>query len=64
MKKKGEDWWKLIGDIKGYEKKIEVELSKGEDDMREKLNEEIKKIREEGKYEKIVKKYLDLDIYW
>ncbi len=38
-------------------------IRKGEDELREKFNAAIKKIREDGTYDEISKKYFDFDIY-
>ncbi|MEC6999695.1 transporter substrate-binding domain-containing protein, partial [Brucella abortus] len=54
---------KFLGDIPGSETQIAVALRQGDDDLREQFNAAIKKIRENGTYETIRKKYFDFDIY-
>lgn len=63
MKGAGKDCCKFLGDIPGSETKIAVALRKGDDDLREQFNAAIKKIRDDGTYETIRKKYFDFDIY-
>ena len=38
-------------------------VRKGDDELREKFNEAIAAIREDGTYDEISKKYFDFDIY-
>ncbi|MBV2143232.1 ABC transporter substrate-binding protein [Falsochrobactrum sp. TDYN1] len=59
----GADCCKFLGDIPGSETQISVALRKGDDDLREQFNAAIKKIREDGTYDTIRKKYFDFDIY-
>lgn len=63
LKKAGADCCKFLGDIPGSETQISVALRKGDDDLREQFNAAIKKIREDGTYDTIRKKYFDFDIY-
>ncbi|ENT32826.1 lysine-arginine-ornithine-binding periplasmic protein [Brucella suis CNGB 247] len=63
LKKQGADCCKFLGDIPGSETQIAVALRQGDDDLREQFNAAIKKIRENGTYETIRKKYFDFDIY-
>ncbi len=63
LKKQGANCCKFLGDIPGSETKIAVALRKGDDDLREQFNAAIKKIRDDGTYETIRKKYFDFDIY-
>ncbi len=63
LKKDGADCCKFLGDIPGSDTLISVALRKGDDDLREQFNAAIKKIRENGTYDTIQKKYFDFDIY-
>ncbi|EEX88900.1 extracellular solute-binding protein family 3 [Brucella ceti M644/93/1] len=63
IKGDGADCCKLIGDIPGTQTDTAVALRLGDDDLREQFNAAIKKIREDGTYAIIVKKYFDFDIY-
>ncbi|MFC4625847.1 ABC transporter substrate-binding protein [Daeguia caeni] len=63
LKKQGAECCKFLGDIPGSETEIAVALRQGDDDLREQFNAAIKKIRENGTYDTIRKKYFDFDIY-
>ncbi len=63
LKKQGANCCKFLGDIPGSETQIAISLRKGDDDLREQLNAAIKKIRADGTYDTIRKKYFDFDIY-
>ncbi|MDH0126279.1 transporter substrate-binding domain-containing protein [Brucella intermedia GD04153] len=54
---------KLIGDIPNTQTDTGIALRQGDDDLREQFNAAIKKIRDDGTYATIVKKYFDFDIY-
>ena len=63
LKTQGAECCKFLGDIPGSETEIAVALRQGDDDLREQFNAAIKKIRENGTYDTIRKKYFDFDIY-
>lgn len=63
IKGDGADCCKLIGDVPGTLTDAGIALRQGDDDLREQFNAAIKKIREDGTYATIVKKYFDFDIY-
>ncbi|MFC0246225.1 ABC transporter substrate-binding protein [Falsochrobactrum ovis] len=63
VKGDGADCCKMLGDIPGTQTDTAIALRKGDDDLREQFNAAIKKIREDGTYDTIVKKYFDFDIY-
>lgn len=44
-------------------KGVGVGVRKGDDELKEKINAAIQKIRDDGTYDKIAKKYFDFDIY-
>ncbi len=63
IKGDGADCCKLIGDIPNTQTDTGIALRQGDDDLREQFNAAIKKIRDDGTYATIVKKYFDFDIY-
>lgn len=63
IKGDGADCCKLIGDIPARRPIPGIALRQGDDDLREQFNAAIKKIRDDGTYATIVKKYFDFDIY-
>lgn len=54
---------KFLGDIPGSETEAAVAVRLKDDDLKQQFNAAIKKIREDGTYQTIVKKYFDFDIY-
>lgn len=52
-----------LNDEEVFGKGVGVGLRKGDDELKAKFNEAIKKVREDGTYEAIAKKYFDFDIY-
>ena len=65
-KKEGKDFM-FVGpgftDKKWFGDGIGIAVRKGENDLREKFNQAIKKIRANGKYQAINAKYFDFDVY-
>lgn len=65
-KKEGKDFM-FVGpgftDKKWFGDGIGIAVRKGENDLREKFNQAIKKIRSNGKYQAINAKYFDFDVY-
>ena len=52
-----------FSDPKWFGEGAGIALRKGEDDLREKLNNAINTIRENGKYKEIQDKYFNFDVY-
>lgn len=65
-KPEGQDY-KAVGedlfDEKYFGEGMGIALRKGQDELKEQLNQTIKKLRENGKYAEIAKKYFDFDPY-
>lgn len=53
----------VLVDVKYYGHGVGVAMRKGEDQLREQINEAIKAIRVNGVYETVSKKYFDFDVY-
>lgn len=63
IKGDGKDCCKLIGDVPGTQTDTGIAIRQEDNDLREQFNAAIKKIRDDGTYAKITKKYFDFDIY-
>ncbi len=63
LKTDGKDCCKLLGDIPGTRTDTAIAVRLEDNDLREQFNAAIKKIREDGAYDKIMKKYFGFDIY-
>ncbi|OYR14914.1 ABC transporter substrate-binding protein [Brucella thiophenivorans] len=63
IKADGADCCKLIGDVPGTQTDTAIAVRTDDNDLREQFNVAIKKIRDDGTYATIVKKYFDFDIY-
>ncbi|MFC4625848.1 ABC transporter substrate-binding protein [Daeguia caeni] len=63
IKGDGKECCKLLGDIPGTQTDTAIAIRLEDNDLREQFNAAIKKIREDGTYATIVKKYFDFDIY-
>lgn len=63
LKADGADCCKLLGDVPGTQTAAGIAVRQEDNDLREQLNAAIKKIRDDGTYATIVKKYFDFDIY-
>lgn len=63
IKGDGGECCKLIGDVPNTQTDTAIALRKDDNDLREQFNAAIKKIREDGTYATVVKKYFDFDIY-
>ncbi|MCZ2204179.1 transporter substrate-binding domain-containing protein [Bartonella sp. A05] len=63
LKNEGKDCCRLLGTLEGTKFPVAIGIRKSDNDLREKFNEAIKKIREDGTYDRIRKKYFEIDIY-
>lgn len=63
IKHDGADCCKFVGDIPNTRTDTSVAIRLEDKDLLEQFNAAIKTIREDGTYDKIVKKYFDFDIY-
>lgn len=63
VKADGKDCCKMVGDIPGTQTDTGIAIRQEDNDLREQFNAAIKKIRDDGTYATIVKKYFDFDIY-
>ncbi|CDO46641.1 amino acid ABC transporter [Bartonella henselae] len=57
------DCCQLLGSLKKTKLPIAIAIRKNNNDLKNKFNEAIKEIREDGTYDKIMKKYFTFDIY-
>ncbi|AQX18247.1 MULTISPECIES: transporter substrate-binding domain-containing protein [unclassified Bartonella] len=63
FKHKGKDCCHFLGSIEGTELPIAIAIRQNNDDLKNQFNKAIKEIRNDGTYDKITKKYFQIDIY-
>lgn len=63
IKTDGADCCYLLGDVPDTRLDTGIAMRQGDDDLREQFNAAIQKIRDNGTYDTIIKKYFDFDIY-
>lgn len=63
LENEGKNCCRLLATIEGTKFPVAIGIRKNNDDLKNKFNEAIKKIREDGTYDKIRKKYFKVDIY-
>ncbi|WP_336276856.1 transporter substrate-binding domain-containing protein [Bartonella sp. CB178] len=63
LKNEGKDCCQLLGILQGTSSPIAIGIRQNNDDLKNKFNEALKKIREDKTYDKIMKKYFTFDIY-
>ncbi|AQX19576.1 transporter substrate-binding domain-containing protein [Bartonella sp. WD16.2] len=63
LENEGKECCRLLGSIEETQLPIAIGIRQNNDDLKNKFNEAIKKIRMDGTYDKIRKKYFEVDIY-
>ncbi|KEC56932.1 transporter substrate-binding domain-containing protein [Bartonella rochalimae] len=63
FKHKGKDCCHFLGSIEGTELPIAIAIRQNNDDLKNQFNKAIKEIRNDGTYDKITKKYFQIDTY-
>ncbi|AFR26376.1 transporter substrate-binding domain-containing protein [Bartonella quintana] len=63
LENEGKDCCQLLGTIQGTKFPIAIGIRQNDNDLKNKFNKAIKEIRDDGTYEKIMKKYFTFDIY-
>ncbi|WP_455477409.1 transporter substrate-binding domain-containing protein [Bartonella sp. B41] len=63
IKNEGKDCCQLLGTLQGTRLPIAIGIRQNDNNLKNKFNEAIKKIRIDGTYDKIMKKYFSFDIY-